>query len=135
MKRGEPLVIVAVYLRGDRLCPSKLSSELGIQASHAQKKGDVIQGVKPVTAEIGLWALSAQTKSVNISEHVDELLQKFQSVKRPLHRLDAVEEAYLDIFIAQDNETTDRNSIEAILSLEQVAKIGKLGLAVHLTVS
>lgn len=135
MNAGEPLIIVAVYIRGDRLRPDEISRWLRIQPTRSQEKGVLVPGVKPVVAKIGLWGLIAETKSPSIADHVDELLGKLRSTETPINKLTGVEEAYLDVFIAPDNETKPTAAMEAVIREDHIQALSRLGLSIHFTVS
>lgn len=135
MKSGEPLIIVALYLRGDRLQPDKVSELLKVQPSEEQRKGALIAGSETAVAKIGLWALLAQTESRSIAEQVDELLGKLIAPRTRLDQIDGVDEAYLDIFVAPDYSHAKRKTMESMLTRKQIADLDRLGVDVHITVS
>lgn len=135
MKAGEPLVIVTVYLPGDQLRPDLISRALSLQPSTSQTKGEIFSESKMALAQIGLWALTAQTQSFSIADHVDELLGKIGVPATPLNELEGVEEAYPDIFVTLDHECTERIASEGMLTNESLRRLQDLGLGMQFTVS
>ena len=67
---------VAIYLRGDSLKPEHVSEVLGVQPSRFQTKGGFRFETTKYIAKIGVWALMTQTRSVILTDHIDELLKK-----------------------------------------------------------
>lgn len=90
-------------------------------------------GSKKAIAKIGVWALMAQTESLSVTDHIDELLEKIATPQISLDQIEGVEEAYLDIFIAKDN--AERTTAEFMLDKHYIRKLGHLGLSVQFTVS
>jgi hypothetical protein len=131
MKQEEPYLIVAVYLRGGQLQPMHVSEVLGIKPSRFQVKGGLKFGSKDVIAKIGVWALIAQTNSPILADHLDELFGKIGD-PIPLDKIEGVEEAYLDIFMAPDAEN---QTVESKISKSDLQKINRLGLDIQLTIT
>jgi hypothetical protein len=128
-----PLIIVAIYLRGERLQPERVSQVLSVQPSKSQKTGGLCYESRNVTAKIGIWALIAQTDSAIVSDHIDELLKKIGSPPRPLDEIDGVEEAYLDVFVGVEDENA--MTVEFAIPKSQLKAVVGLGLCGHFTVS
>lgn len=135
MKPGEPMAIIAIYLRGERLRPDNISHLLGLQSSRSQERGGFCSGSKTAVAKIGVWTLIAQAESRSIVDHVDELLKKVGSPTTPLDQIDGVDEAYLDIFITPDYEHREREPVEGMLTREHLTALDRLGLCLQFTVS
>lgn len=132
MSAKDPKIVISIYLRGNQLEPDYISNILGIQPSESQKKGELRPCSKQVIAKIGVWSLVAQTDSRAIHDHIDELLGVIGTVQARLNQIDGVEDAYLDIFIALDDEGT--RTAECRLSEKHLEELSRLGLCVHFTV-
>jgi len=127
------LIIVAIYLRGERLQPEHISQMLSLQPSKSQKTGRLCYESKNVIAKIGIWALIAQTDSAIVSDHIDELLKKIGNLPTPLDEFEGVEEAYLDIFIGAEGDSA--KTVEFVIPKSQLKEVVRLGLYAHITVS
>jgi hypothetical protein len=135
MKAREPRLIIAIYLRGDQLKPDHISEVLGLQPSRCQKKGELRAGSKTVISKIGVWTLIAQTDSPSITDHIDELLRTLRAPPMPLDQIDGVEEAYLDIFVALEQEHDQQETVEVMLSKTYTQALNRLGLGLQFTVA
>ena len=82
-----------------------------------------------------MWALDVESKSLSISELVDEL---FQTIGKPPVRLDeieGVEDACLNIFVPLSQRGKIDHTLEFALTKSQIAKLSQLGLSACFTVS
>jgi hypothetical protein len=131
----KPEIDVSIYLRGDELQPEHVSQVLGVQPTQFQTKGGPTSHSTKVIAKIGVWALYAQTDSIEISDHIDELLKMIGNPITPLDEIDGVEEAYLDVFISSSDENDARKTVEFVISKDQLKELVRLGLCGHFTVS
>jgi hypothetical protein len=133
MKPHDPLLCVVVYLRGDLLNPIQLSRAIGTEPTDYRIKGEWYGQKRKVRANIGIWSLEAQSISASTSDHIDELLDKFDRFNGSLHKISGVEDAYLDIFVAFDGESGKNNTVEFVLSKKQMEKLNRLGLSIQFT--
>ena len=119
---------------------SNLISEiLGIQPDDSQKKGERRGGLRPnskaYVTRIGTWRIHLKTESRTVLELVDEMLQKFDDCQESLNNIKGVDEAYLDVFIIQDRKDKVDNTVEFIMSKEQILRASQLGLALSVTIT
>ncbi len=129
---------VGIYLYGDELEPSFISKVLGVSSAIYQKKGEFTASSKnkanSVIAKIGMWALIAEIDSVNVGDHIDELLCKVGNPPVPLNLIEGVSEAHLDVAFFGSDDEEPRKTAEARLSRVHVETIGRLGLGMQFTV-
>ena len=129
-----PLVMVAIYLTGHQLNPDSISQVLGTHLSRSQKKG----GAKALTgkgiAEIGMWVLEVESESRSVSDLMDELFQKIGNPLLRLDELEGVENAILDVFVAQDEKAIGKDSVCFAMTQVQIVRLGQLGLSICATV-
>jgi hypothetical protein len=128
----KPEIDVAIYLRGITLRPEHVTQMLGVQPTRYQTKGGYIFDSKKGIAKIGYWAIYAQTDSIDIFERINELLKKIGIQSTPLDKIEGVEEAYLDIFVAK-TEVTDGRPVEFKISKEQLSDLARLGLSIEIS--
>jgi hypothetical protein len=135
MSKEEYKLDVTIYLRGDDLDPSSVSTSLGISPSKSQYKGEkrVTSTNREFVTKIGVWALAAETKSSSLSVHIDELRSKIGG-KGPLINIVGVQEAYLDVFMSKTSDDTGSGTCEFQLSSESIKALESLGLPVQFTV-
>jgi len=135
MNAKGPLITVALYLRGDQLQPHSISKLLGIDPSDSQEKGQLSGKSNDFVAKIGIWSLKSQTDSPVITDHVDEVLQMLRRSSIPLDQIEGVEEAYLDIFVALDDEDDQGKTVEVMLSNTYTTALHRHGLGLQFTVT
>ena len=132
MKSANPLISVAIYLRGNELDPAVVSKVLGIEPSRSQKRGGFKHRSTRFIAKIGVWALKISSDSRLVENMIDELLQKIGHPPQPLDKIEGVEDAHLDIFIAWKDGPNE--SVEFSLTQDHLAKLNQLGLSTCFTV-
>jgi len=132
MEEKKPLKSVALYLRGHELDPVYISQKLGIQPTRSQKKGNFKAGSRKFIAKIGIWALKIKSESRTISDLVGELFDKMADQSIRLDRIVGVEDAHLDIFFAFGDD--EKDSVEFMLTKDQIGKASQLGLSICVTV-
>jgi hypothetical protein len=137
VRRETITLIVAIYLRGDQLDPTDVTQSLGIVPTKSQKKCDrlISSTGKEASRRIGIWCVKAQSTSLTLSDHVAELMKLFGQNKRDLKLLKDVEDAYLDIFLASDQEGDSENSTTLLLHPSEINFISSLGLSIQITTS
>lgn len=128
---------VTVYLRGMSLNPAHVSSELGLEPSKSQLKGEkkLTSTNKEFVTNIGLWALSVEADSSDLSALIGELVLKVKNRGVPFASVAGVEEAYLDVFIALDADDDGGGTGAFQLSEESVSALHGLGLPVRFSVA
>ena len=129
---NNPLVTVAIYLRGADLDPVHVSKILGVRPSSSQKRGDFTSRSKKFVAKIGVWTLKAKTESRPIQAIIDDLLEEIRAPRVRLDGIKGVEDAHLDVFIAFDDGA--ERALEFSLGKDQLAKLCQLGLSAVFTV-
>ena len=133
-----PMIVVAVYLRGNVLDPECITQALGICPSHSQKKGDVhiTATNNEVIAKIGMWGVISQSKSTRADAHIDEILKRFDGRITSTKDIPEVEEAYLDIFLAYaSKQGSTEHDAELSLTNIQLGQVNRLGLDLRITIS
>lgn len=132
-----PLIIIAIYLRGNSLDPKSVTNALGINPSRSQKRGDLrsTSTNHKVISKIGLWGLVSQSKAVTVPEHIEEVLANFDGRVISLRDISGVEEAYLYIYVACKTEVGVTENVELTVTKVQIDRLSGLGLDLRITVS
>lgn len=133
MSKEEDLLIVSIYLKGGQLKPSAVSDALLIQPTRSHELGELLGKSKEIAARTGVWVTTAQTKSTQFADHIEELLGNFRFFSSRLDEIEGVEDAFFDIFIASDAPIDGDCSFA--LDKSTVRRIGQLGLGLQFTVS
>jgi hypothetical protein len=136
MKQKE-LISVGLYLRGDNLDPKIVTKKLGVVPSDAQYRDEkkITSTQREYRTKIGLWALIAESESVKLSDLIKQVTAKVKLDAKALHNIEAVQEAYLDVFIARDSDEDGEGTTEFELSNDNISDIARLGLPVNFTVT
>ncbi len=137
MKTGDYKIIVALYLRGDDLDPDSLTTKFGVNPTRQQRKGDknVTSTNREYVAKTGMWGLVADSDSDVISEHITQLMSILSVDRDVIGRLDGIQDAYIDIFVAVTSDEDGESTYAFELSKENLTALERIGLPVHLTVT
>jgi hypothetical protein len=130
-------IAVAIYLRGDDLDPSHVSTALGLEPSHSQFKGEKrsTSTNKEFTTQIGLWALKFEAESNDLPALLEKLVLKVEGKNIVFTEIAGVQEAYVDVFMAVDTDDDGGGDCVFQLSERNTRTLAKLGLPVHFTVA
>lgn len=134
MAENDPF-LVSLYLHGENLDPSHVSSQLGITPTRSHFKGqkEIISPNHEITKKAGVWVFTAETRSEYLSDHIDELARKI-NVDRNLEEIMGIEEAYIDIFMCTKcSKDSCASGFE--MSKTNIAALGRFGLPVKFTVT
>ena len=110
MKLAKRLVVVSVYLKGDKLSPERVSEIIGVEPQDSQTRGGLQSRSKRFIAKIGMWKSSVKSDQRTVGSVIDELLQRLGRSPVPLNKIEGVQQAELDILVASDdgpNETVE----------------------------
>lgn len=129
-RKTPPLVQVSIYLRGDDLQPGAVSETLGIEPDDQQTRGEADFGGRSVTSRTGLWMIGSHDRTLEVEPLVEAVVARLAPVDRDLRTLPGVQEAYLDLFVAEEEGET--RTIE--LSPALLIRLNALGLALNLTI-
>ncbi len=137
IKTGDYLIDVELILRGDDLDPELVSKKLGIIPSKAHRKGEkrLTCTKHEYITQIGIWKLKADSDSSILSDHLDQLSPKIETIGIPFRDIKGIEEAYVDVFIAGDADEDRGGTCEFGLSKSNLSSIARLGLPVGFTVT
>ena len=128
---------VTIYLRGVDLDPVYASTLLGLEPSKSQFKGEKRRTStnKEFVTGIGLWALTVEADSSNISALIGELVLRVENRGVAFSQIAGVEDAYLDVFMAVDADDDGGGTCAFQLSEESVRALHGLSLPVRFTVA
>jgi hypothetical protein len=129
--------VVAIYLRGDDLDPTYVTSVLGVEPWRYQSKGEakITSTNRKFVTKIGLWALVAKTESSDLSAHIEELSSKIGNNISALTKITGVEEAYLDVFVTLDADDDGGGTCEFQLDHENLQTLVRFGMPARFTVA
>jgi hypothetical protein len=125
-----------VLLRGDMLDPSEVTALLGIEPTHAGRKGDTARTSAGTerTLKTGYWRFSVDADDVRFEPAIGHALATFDHVDINLGSIAGVTDAFFDVF------GTGGRNIQTIggyfsLTAEQVARMAALGLSMEVSIS
>lgn len=130
-------VSASLYLHGDSLDPSRVSSLLGLVPARARRKGEAEKTASGsvVVARTGVWVSEAASKAATFEEQVAELLRPLQSFERDLQTIKGVDYAYISIFIGVAASDNFEPMVDFALDARVIADMSRLGLMCRITVS
>lgn len=137
MSHQNPMIVVALYVRGYELDPLHVTSLLGVAPTRSSRKGEKKVSVtnQEVVSRTGLWVLSSDSDSDSVSDHIDALLDKIKNNAKSIPSISGVEEAFIDVFIAASSDDEGVASSSFGLSADTLSSLSALGLPVQITVS
>lgn len=137
MKNIDLVIEVSLYLRGDNLDPNIVSKELGITPTSSHVKGEkrITSTKREYVAKIGVWALTVDSESRALSDHISLLASKIKVDGTLMRSIEGVQEAYIDIFIATDADEGGGGTFEFEMSQENISTLGRLNLPVRYEVT
>ena len=135
MGNSQPLIDVALYLRGHSLDPIQVTMMLGVDGSKTRVKGEKSRTStnKEVVAKIGFWKLVAQADSKSLSDQIKWLRQKLCSAKCSPSAIPGVQEVEISIFVALGSDDEDAVEYESTLSVEDLDWLSSIGTTVSLS--
>lgn len=74
MTDSRPLITTAFSLDGEDLDPSVCTREIGLEPTHAGRKGEKLRSTSHVALLTGVWTISVKQRSLDTSEGLEELL-------------------------------------------------------------
>ncbi len=137
MKNIDLVIEVSLYLRGDNLDPNIVSKKLGITPTTSHVKGGkrITSTNREYVAKIGLWAISVDSESRELSDHVSLLVSKIKVDGTLMRSIEGVQEAYIDVFIAKDADEDGGGTFEFEMSQENISALGRLNLPIRYEVA
>lgn len=130
-RKSPPLVQVSVYLHGDDLQPGTVSDHLGVQPDDQQTRGEWrTPDGRSGMHKIGFWMIGSKDDTFEVEHAVEAVVARLALVDMDLRNVPGVQEACLDIFVAEEEGNT--RTIE--LSQAILARANELGLALQLTI-
>jgi hypothetical protein len=84
-----PRVTITFSVQGDALNPNELTLMLGMQPSHACRKGDLYESKGPGIRPTGVWQLRSEMllDSSDPNEHVNSVLRHLEGKRAEIDRL------------------------------------------------
>ena len=124
-------IMVAIYLYGDQLEPSRVSEVLGVSPTCCRKKGELRSG--KYKQKTGMWSLESKAESDALADHIDELVNKLGEPEIPLDEIAMVDQGHLDICFLGPDDGEERKTVEFTLSRKHISAIDRLGLSIEVT--
>ena len=124
--------MVGLYIRGDKLDPKHITTELGVNPTDSQFKGQkhITKTNKQVVAQIGMWSLISHITTDNLSDHIADISHHIKQKGSTILNLKAVEEAYIDIAVFEESKSCVFFEIDK----ESMSLLADMALPVHFTV-
>ena len=136
MTTPNPLIDATIYVWGEALDPANVTALLGIEPSVSRRKGTkrLAPTGREIVAKTSVWTLSPQTKSENLSDHVQELASMVDERLSQLSGVPGFEGAYVDIFVAVGTNEAGDGRYVFNLTQQDIAALQRLGLRVEFTI-
>lgn len=137
MSETGSLYRVAIYLKGDNLNPDEITQLLGVKPARSHRRGDrtlTQTGVEAVK-KTGLWSLSVESRSKEVSEMLIDLFGEIGPNVGLLRNTPSIEEAYFDVFMAENANTYGGGTCEFGLGDECLLKLASVGIPARFTVA
>ncbi len=136
-KGSQPLVDVALYLYGNSLDPVQVTSMLGAEPSKTRVKGEKWYTCtnKEVVPKIGVWELTAQSKSESLSDQIAWLRQRLNSAVCSPSDISGVEKVEVSIFVALGSNNEGALDYNSELTLEDLAWLNSIGAIVSFSIT
>lgn len=137
MSEKRVLQTVAVYLKGDDLIPEEITEYIGFEPTESHRCGDKIRSSagREIVKRTGLWKLGVTVKSViDLPLLLMDVTSKILKNGHDIKRLPGVEEAFIDIFIAQMAEQGG-GTCEFALDASVVAALQEVALPIQFTMA
>ena len=119
-------------LGGTLLDPDEISTRLGIQPSHAHKRGD--QRGHKGTWPKGIWTLTSedQVQSTDLQQHIEWLLDQLEPVQPTIDMLVTGQHLEADVFCFWESATGQGGPMFSANFLERFARLHvDLGLDIY----
>ena len=133
-----PLVGVTLHLWGDNLIPDDMTAKLGIQPTHARRKGDRVSEFSDPRhkTKTGHWAFSSDchTESPDLDDHVAIFLTTFGGKADAMRSDPTVRKSQVSILVLPGYRP-GKQSWEGAICREVVEIAGIIGAEIMLTVS
>src|SRR5690349_8232559 len=132
-------ISVGLYLRGADIDPAQISKLLRKVPDRSQRRGERQSGAggREYVRNIGLWALEAkvQPESSKVADYVDELLSRIDFDHTAISKVDGLEEAYIDIFMAREPDEGGGGTTEYEMTPSQMRELSRIGIPVRFTIA
>jgi hypothetical protein len=136
-KDSLPLIDVALYLYGNLLNPTQVTSMLGAKPSKTRVKGEkwYTSTNKEVVPKIGVWELTAESQSQSLSDKIAWLRQRLDSaVCSPLN-ISGVEKVEVSIFVALGSNNEGALDYNSELTSKDLAWLSSIGAIVSFSIT
>lgn len=136
-KDSQPLVDVALYLYGDYLNPTQITSMLCVEPTKARAKGEKWHTCtdKEVVTKVGFWELTAQTASKSLSDQVGWIRQKLNSATCNPSNIPGVEKVEISIFVALGSDSDGALDYNSELTLQDLVWLSSIGATVSFSIT
>ena len=137
IKRGHTIA-VALYFNGKDLDPAFVTKALETTPSKSFRRGEEFIGDttrKSYKRRQGLWSIESTTDSRDLFDHLNEVMSKIDFDANSIRRIEGVDDAYIDVFMARLSEEDGGGTCEFELNSDQVLALQKLGLPVYFTIA
>lgn len=136
--RDQPSCGCSIYLKGDDLDPDVITRLLGVSATRAHRRGETRVGAsgREVARSTGLSRVTSDFTAVDdVSSAIYRLVTHLLARGQRIADLPGVEEAYVDVFIAQETDDEGGRTFEFVMERETVDTLNKLELPVRFTIA
>lgn len=126
---------VALYVFGENLDADHVTRIIGIEPTETRRKGRIrsLSSGSIAHEKRGAWILRVSGEGSDIGSLISGLIENVSSKDVDILRIDNVEEAYLDIFVAISIIDEGVHNCSFVLSEKDVSRISKMGVPVQIT--
>ena len=135
MKQLGTQVAVSLYVVGDELDPSQVTSFFGAEPSLIRRKGQEWVGPsgRRTVPRTSSWSLELPLKSEPLNDQLINLISRLSS-RRGVQTLKGVEEAFVDIYVSAAADASGESKVAFDIKPSAIQAMAELGLDVRLTV-
>jgi hypothetical protein len=124
---------VWLVFRGRDLDPEYISEKLNLTPSRKHTRGLAKQKSPNVIAKTGLWVFESSAQADTVGSRIDEMLEKLRDLDKDVRSINGVEEAFIDVFIAESDCEENRVTTSSYIDAAQINEIARLGLGIKFT--
>lgn len=127
---------LSVYLKGDDLCPERISKLVGFEPTEGRRKGETwtTSSNKTVVEKTGLWSWTRSIQTEDVAGVLAEFLSMFPEGVL-LGELPGVQEAYFDVFVANEADESGGGEEALIFDSQCLSRLASLALPLQVTLA
>jgi hypothetical protein len=128
-------IAVALYVHGRDFDPEAATTLSGLEptAAHARGYEWTTSTNKKVVAKEGLWSVRLERDGGSVDQAFNDLLNRVSSSASAVAHLPGVEDAYFDLFVTYQNDTSKTGESVIELSSGTLVRAASIGIPLRVT--